>query len=78
MVIDDHVMSKEGDQIVQIVDYLENTKGLPLIKYTSLPEFSDATYFMGIKFILLDWDLKVLSAEDDELPIGIPQLQEDI
>lgn len=77
MVIDDHVMSKEGDQIVQIVDYLENTKGLPLIKYTSLPEFSDATYFMGIKFILLDWDLKVLSAEDDELPIGIPQLQED-
>lgn len=77
MVIDDHVMSKEGDQIVQIVDYLENTKGLPLIKYTSLPEISDTNTLMAIKFILLDWDLNNLTEEAEGLPIGIPQLQEE-
>lgn len=76
MIIDDHVLSTGDDKIVKIVDFLENTKGLPLIKYTSLPEISDTNTLMGIKFILLDWDLNDLSIGEDELPLGISQLQD--
>ena len=35
VVIDDHVFNGEeyGDKIIQVVDYLENKKHLPLVKY---------------------------------------------
>lgn len=75
IVIDDNVTAKEGDQIVQIVDYLENTKHLPLAKYESLPDISDMNALLAIKFILLDWDLNGLT-DDKGLPITNPQLRD--
>ena len=74
MVIDDHVLSPGNDQIGQIVDFLENSKGLPIIKYTSLPEISDTNTLMDVKFILLDWDLDGLT-DSGGMPIGNSQLQ---
>lgn len=44
VVIDDHVFNGEehGDKIIQVVDYLENKKHLPLVKYDKLPDDFDA------------------------------------
>lgn len=75
MVIDDHVMKEDGDQIVQIVEYLEKTKGLPLVKYNSLPDISDMNTILAIKFILLDWDLCGLT-DDNGLPLPNSKLQD--
>ena len=66
MVIDDHVFDnlENGDCIVKLVNYLENDRKIPLVKYDSLPEFSDMNVLSSIKFLLLDWDLVGITNEE--------------
>lgn len=76
IVIDDHVFKGEeyNDKILQLVNFLENKKHLPLVKYDKLPEDIDMNALMTVKFLLLDWDLSGLN-DDFGLPIQTPMLK---
>lgn len=77
VVIDDHVLNKNehNDKIIQLVDFLENEKHLPLVKYVQLPDYIDISALLAINFLLLDWDLSGLS-DDFGMPISSPALKE--
>lgn len=77
VVIDDHVFNGEeyGDKIIQVVDYLENKKHLPLVKYDKLPYDFDAKTWLNVKYLLLDWDLGEVN-DDSGLPIMSDTLKE--
>lgn len=77
VVIDDHVLNKNehDDKIIQLVDFLENEKHLPLVKYVQLPDYIDISALLAINFLLLDWDLSGLS-DDFGMPISSPALKE--
>lgn len=77
VVIDDHVLgnNEHDDKIIQLVDFLENKKHLPLVKYVQLPDDIDISALLAINFLLLDWDLSGLD-DDFGIPISTPALKE--
>lgn len=77
VVIDDHVLgnNEHDDKIIQLVDFLENKKHLPLVKYVQLPDDIEFSALFAINFVLLDWDLSGLN-DDFGIPISTPLLKE--
>lgn len=77
VVIDDHVLgnNEHDDKIIQLVDFLENKKHLPLVKYVQLPDDIEISALFAINFVLLDWDLSGLN-DDFGIPISTPLLKE--